>query len=276
MAKVYLNDEILDPTDAKVSVSDSGLLYGSGLFETMRADNGKVFAINDHLERLFASAETLGINNNYDKKYMADAIYRTLKANKLDDARLRLTLTGGSMADGEKPAPTLLITATNLEPYPAEYYQKGATVIITDTRQNITDPLCGHKTTNFLARLIVLQAARKKSAAEALWFTTNNHLAEGCISNVFLVKNSIVYTPKASTPVLGGIMRKTVCNIAGNEGIELVEKDLVISDLLEADEIFLTNVIMRILPVVLVEAHVVGDGKPGAVTKRLAKLAEKN
>ncbi len=275
MAKVYLNGEILDSVDAKISADDSGLLYGSGLFETMRADGGKVFAIDDHLERLFASADAIGINNPYNKKYMTEAIYQTLKANELDDARLRLTLTGGPMTEGQKPEPTLLITATKLQPYPAEYYQKGATAIITDARQNITDPLCGHKTTNFFARLIVLQEARKKSAAEALWFTMDNLLAEGCISNVFLVKDSVVYTPKAGTPVLPGIMRKTVCKIAGAEGIELIEKDLVISDLLGADEVFLTNVIMRILPIVLVEAHVVGDGKPGAVTKKLKELVEK-
>jgi D-amino acid aminotransferase len=272
MAKVYLNGEILDSADAKISAGDSGLLYGTGLFETMRADGGKVFAIDDHMARLFASADAIGINNPYDIKYMTEAIYQTLKANELGDARLRLTLTGGTMAGGQKPEPTLLITATSLEPYPAEYYQKGAAVVITDARQNITDPLCGHKTTNFFARLIVLQQARKKSAAEALWFTTDNFLAEGCISNVFLVKDSGLYTPKASTPVLPGIMRKTVCKIAGDEGIELTEKDLVISDLLGADEIFLTNVIMRILPVVLVEAHVVGDGKPGIVTKKLTEL----
>jgi len=275
MAKVYLNGEIVDSAEAKISAGDSGLLYGSGLFETMRADGGQVFAIDDHMERLFASAETIGINNPYDKKFMTDAIEQTLKANKLDDARLRLTLTGGPMAGGEKIGPTLLITATGLEPYPAEYYEKGATIIITDTRQNISDPLCGHKTTNFLSRLIALQAARKKSATEALWFTTDNLLAEGCISNVFLVKGSVVYTPKVSTPVLPGIMRKTVCKIAGDEGIELEEKDLVISDLLGADEIFLTNVIMRILPVVMVEAHVVGDGKPGAVTKKLANFLDR-
>jgi len=275
MAKVFLNDKVIDDAEAHISVSDSGFLYGMGLFETMRCSGGEVFALDEHLERLFASAGKLAINNPYDKKYVADAIGQTLKANGLTDARLRLTLTNGPMAEADQSKPTLLITATRFEPYPAEYYQKGVVVVLTEFRQNSTDPTTGHKTTNFFPRLLALNIAHQKKAAEALWFTTENRLAEGCVSNVFCVKDSLLYTPPIDTPVLPGVMRKTVCEIARAESINLIEKDLTIKDLLAADEAFLTNVIMLILPVIAVEAHTVGDGKVGVMTKRLMKCLEK-
>ncbi|OHB67029.1 MAG: hypothetical protein A2Y77_12765 [Planctomycetes bacterium RBG_13_62_9] len=142
-------------------------------------------------------------------------------------------------------------------------------VILCPFRQNPTDPTCGHKSTCYYPRLLALNLAHQKRAAEALWFTTDNRLAEGCVSNVFLVKNSILYTPPTETPVLPGITRKTVLQVARQQSIELVEKDLYISDVLEADEIFLTNVIMEVLPVVSVEKHTLGDGKVGPVTKKL-------
>ena len=269
MAKVFLNDKIVEDAEAHISVSDSGFLYGMGLFETMRCTGGKVFALDDHLARLFSSAKELAINNPYDTKYVADAIEQTLEANNLTDARLRLTLTNGPMAQGGDARATLLITATRFEPYPDEYYQKGVGVVLTDFRQNTQDPIVKHKTTNYFSRLLALNIAHQKKAAEALWFTADGRLAEGCVSNVFCVKDSELYTPTLETPVLPGIMRKTVCEIAKAESIKLVEKDLTIKDLLGADEIFLTNVIMLILPVVAVEAHTVGDGKVGPVTRRL-------
>jgi branched-chain amino acid aminotransferase len=268
--KVFLNDKLIDIEKAHISVTDSGFLYGAGLFETMRSSYGVVFALKDHLDRLFSSASALSINNLNDKKYLTDAIYQVLKANKLTDARLRLTLTNGPMAESEEQRrATLLITATKLQPYPAEYYKKGVMVILSPARQNTFEPTCGHKTTSYFSRMITLNSAHQKRAAEALWFTTNNRLAEGCVSNVFLVKNSVIYTPSIETPVLAGIARKTVCQIASTNSIKLVEKDLNIDDVLGADEIFLTNIIMQIMPVTSVEKHTVGDGKVGEMTKRL-------
>jgi branched-chain amino acid aminotransferase len=271
--KVFLNDKLVDIDKACVSVSDSGLLYGMGLFETMRSYNGVVFCLKDHLDRLFFSASSLSIENSYDRKYITDAIYKVLKANKLTDARLRLTLTGGSMAKPqEQRRATLLITATKLQPYPPEYYKKGVLVVLCPFRQNTAEPIYGHKTINYLSRMIALNFAHQKRAAEALWFTVDNRLAEGCISNVFLVKDSALYTPPIATPVLAGVARKTVCQIALKNSIKLVEKDLGINDVLGADEIFLTNVIMQILPISSVEKHTVGDGKVGPVTRKLMEF----
>jgi branched-chain amino acid aminotransferase len=270
MEKVFLNDKLIGSEKARISATDSGFLYGAGLFETMRSYDGVVFALKDHLERLFVSAGALSINNPFDEEYLTDAIYKVLKANKLTDARLRLTLSNGPMAGAEEQlTPTLFITATKLQPYPGEYYKNGVMVILSASRQNTFEPTCGHKTTSYFSRMITLNIAHQQRAAEALWFTTDNRLAEGCVSNVFLVKDSVIYTPGIETPVLAGIARKTVCEIASTNSIKLVEQDLYIDDVLGADEIFLTNVIMQIMPVSRVEKHTVGDGKVGTMTQRL-------
>ena len=273
MEKVFLNDKLVDIDKACVSVADGGFLYGAGLFETMRCNNSVVFCLDDHLDRLFSSAEKLSIVHQYEKNYVTEAVYKLLDANGLTDARLRLTLTAGSMSESQKsPRATLLIAATQFQPYPAEYYQKGILVILSPFRQNITDPTCGHKTTSYFLRMLALKLAHQKMAAEALWFTTSNLLAEGSISNVFLVKDSAVYTPPISTPVLPGIARKAVSKLSADNSIQLAEKNLGIDDLLAAQEVFLTNVIMKILPITSIEKHTVGDGKVGPLTKKLQGL----
>ncbi len=270
--KVFLNDKLVESDKACVSVKDSGFLYGAGLFETMRSCNGVVFSLADHLDRLFFSAQVLSIEHSYDRKFITDAVYEVLKANKLTDARFRLTLTNGPMAESEeKRRATLLIAATKLQPYPPEYYKNGVLVVLCPFRQNPYEPIYGHKTTSYFSRMLGLKKAHQKGAAEALWFTVDNRLAEGCISNVFLVKDLTLFTPPIKTPVLAGVARKTVCQIALRNSIKFVEKDLSIDDLLAADEIFLTNVIMQVMPVTSVEKHTVGDGKVGPITKKLMK-----
>ena len=268
--QVFLNDKLVDIDKATISVSDSGFLYGAGLFETMRSHDGVVFALTDHLDRLFASADVLSINNPYDREYITEAIDKVLSANKLTDARLRLTLTNGPMSESEEQRKsTLLITTTKFLCYPPEYYKKGVMVVLCPFKQNPIDPASGRKTTSYLSRMIALNLAHQKRAAEAIWFTLDNRLAEGCISNVFLVKDSVLYTPPVNTPVLPGVARKTVCMLAGQNSIKFIEKDLTIDDLLGADEIFLTNVIMQIMPITRVEKHTVSDGRVGDVTKKL-------
>jgi branched-chain amino acid aminotransferase len=270
--KVFLNDRLVDIDKAGISVKDGGFLYGAGLFETMRSYSSIVFGLVDHLDRLFFSTQALSIEHNYDRKFITDAVYDVLKANKLTDARLRLTLTSGPMAESdERRRATLLIVATKLQPYPAEYYKNGVLVVLCPYRQNPFEPIYRHKTINYFSRMIALKLAHQKGAAEALWFTVDNRLAEGCISNVFLVKDSTLFTPPIETPVLAGVARKTVCQIVLRNSIKFVEKDLSIDDLLSADEIFLTNVIMQIMPVVAVEKHTVGQGKVGPMTKKLMK-----
>jgi branched-chain amino acid aminotransferase len=271
-AKVFLNDNLIDMEEARVSVTDSGLLYGAGLFETMRSRNGVVFRLQDHVDRLFFSAEALSIVHAYSKEYVSDAIHKVLEANGLAEARLRLTLTGGPLAESEQQRQgTLAITATAFHPYPVDYYRTGVMVILCPFRQNTTDPTHGHQTTSFLPRLLALNLARQRRAAEALWFTQDNRLADASLGSVFLVKNSILCATVVEAPALADPARKVIHQLAQQQSIELVEKDLHIADVLEADEILLTNVVMEVLPVVGVERHTVGEGKIGPVTKKLAE-----
>ncbi|OQA00633.1 MAG: Branched-chain-amino-acid aminotransferase [Planctomycetes bacterium ADurb.Bin401] len=279
--KVFLNNEIIESSEAKISCADGGFLYGAGLFETMRASNGVVFSLDDHIDRLFTSAEKLKINMRGDlpsqsygkagRKFVADAIYETLNANELKEARIRLTATSGVIGS-ENPEPTLLVTAVSFGAYPKEYYEKGILVVLNSYRQNPSDVLSGHKTTSYFARISALATAVQKRAAEAIWFTVDGRLAEGCVSNVFLVKDSVLYTPSLKAGILPGIARKTVLKLAAENSIKLEEKDLTIDDLLKADEVFITNVIMQVLPVTAIEAHDVGDSKPGKMTKKIMML----
>ncbi len=270
MGKVFLNGQLVDAQDASIPVTDSGFLYGAGLFETMRAHQGKVFALADHLDRLFASASKLGFELPTDKPALEKAVARVLEANTLSEARLRLTISAGAVsAQSQIVKPTVLIAASELTPYAAEFFSNGVLVTLCTFRQNTADPLTGHKTTNYFSRMLALQQAHQKKATEALWFTTAGYLAEGCISNVFLVKRGKLYTPPIETPVLPGVARKTVCQLAARDHLAVLEEDLTIDDLLAAEEIFLTNMVMTVLPVNRVEQHQVGDGRVGPIARQL-------
>lgn len=269
--KVYLNGNIVEATEAAVPVTDSSYLYGIGLFETMRAVGGTVFRLRDHLARINCSAEALTIFNSYSDEQIEAAIKQLLVANDLTESRLRLSISNGPVQPDGTALTNLLITAAAFAPYPEEYYEKGVRVTLTDFRQNGKDPFCGHKTTCYGPRLTALKNAHEKLAAEALWFTTENYLAEGSISNVFLVKDGTLYTPPVNTPVLPGIARKTVIEIAEDLDINCYENPLHVNTLLEADEVFLTNVIMEALPVIAVEAHTVANGTPGPITKKIGQ-----
>ncbi len=274
--KVYLNDTIIDATKAAISIADTGLLYGSGLFETMRSYNTKVFALDDHLDRLFNSIKTLNIHNTYDRQTITDAIYSLLQCNALDNARIRLTLTSGPLSsDTENPQPTLLITATALTPYPKQYYDKGIVATLCQYRQNPHDPLSAHKTLCYFSRILALKTAHQKGGAESLWFTTDGRLAEGCISSVFLIKDSQLLTSTLDTPILPGITRNIICRLAKQNSIPLLEKDSSIDDTLSADEMFITNSIMEVMSVSCLEKHTYNEGKVGKITKQISQLYKK-
>ena len=268
--KVFLNGELIAASEAKVSVFDGGFLHGAGLFETMRAYTGKVYRLDEHLDRLLNSAKELAIPITGSKDDLHYAVVGTLEANGLDEARLRLTVSWGDLRND--PKGTILITASQLKPYPAEFYSQGMTIVISDSKVNSSDPVARHKSTNYLSRLLVLRKAQHLKAAESLWFTESNHLAEGCISNVFLVRDNKLLTPSLAEPILPGVTRAAVLELAKTEKIAISEQTLTIEDLLGAEEIFLTNSIMEIMPVCRLEKHAVGNEEPGPMTKQLAQL----
>jgi branched-chain amino acid aminotransferase len=291
MAQIWLNGNFIDESTATVSIRDTGLLHAAGVFTTMRSIGGRVFRLQDHLARLRASCEALFIPLQFSDGVLTDATNELLSRNELFDARLRLTVTRGAATDdplhGARFEPTAFLTAAALQPYPAEYYQRGMTVIVLDEQKlNPYDAQAGHKTLNYFSRLGALRAAVARGAGEALWFNVHNYLQSGSISNVFVVKSGKLITPPTqrelqepivhdATPypksnVLPGVTRGAVIEFAGEESIDVQLSGIDIAQLLDADEIFITNSIMGVMPVCRIEKKVIGDDKPGLITMRLA------
>lgn len=264
---VYLNGTILPAGEAKISISDAGLLHGASSFTTMLAHNGVVFRLDRHLARLTETVDMLGLKTSVGAAELAEATYRVLAANELSEARIRITLTPGSV---QADCPTAIITADPLGDYPGQWYTKGIDVVVSEWKQSPDDITCGCKTGCYLPRIVARRAAAAKGAEEAIWFTTDNYLAEACFNNIFLVLAGKVATPPTDTPVLPGVVRGAVIELCQKEGIACdADGKLTVKEMLAADEIFLTGSCTGIRPVVSVERHAVGDQTPGEVTKRI-------
>lgn len=272
-ATVYLNGKFVSESDAKISISDGGWLHGAGLFETMFVDYGRVFRLESHMERLLHSARY--ILRPLERTHLPDEnVFRELlERNVMRSARIRMTVTAGSMLarqnDGDEYDHTVCITAKPLASYADSLYAKGVSVVVCEYRQSPSDPIAGHKTTAYLPRLLGMREAQQAHCMESLWFTTQNQLAEGSITNVFIVKEGVLKTPPLDTPVLPGIARAVVLELAAEEKIETQQCPISIDDLLDADEVILTNAIMQVMPVVRVEQSDIADGQVGPLAKRL-------
>ena len=296
MSSCWMNGKMVEQDSATVSIRDAGLLHGAGVFTTMRAYSGKVFRLTEHLQRLRRSCESLFVPLNYTDEQLAAAADDLLQADSLGDARLRLTTTRGPATSdplhGMRLDPNTFITATPLEPYPQEYYQTGMTALAYDLQKlNPYDLQAGHKTLDYFSRLESLRYAKSHHAGEAMWFNVHNYLQSGSISNVFIVKGGELHTPPAQAEmqpdaastrspypisnVLPGITRQAVIELAQQIAVPVNFRALSIEDLLGADECFVTNSIMEVLPVVRIEAKPVGSGKPGDLTHKLAMLYQK-
>jgi branched-chain amino acid aminotransferase len=292
MPTVWINGEFKPDAEAGVSLRDSGLLHGAGLFTTLRAYGGKPFRLAQHLRRLRDSCEALFIPLQHKDEVLAAAVDEVLARNELSDARLRLTVTRGATTQdplhGIRLDPTTFLTAAPLEAYPREFYERGMTVILLDEQKaNPYDMQAGHKTTNYLSRFSALRAATQRQAGEALWFNVHNYLQSGSITNVFLVENGTLVTPPtqaelrepallAGVPyprsnVLPGITRGTVMEIARAQGMEVLTPAVDVNRLLAADEVFLTNSIMGVMPVCRIERKAIGEDKPGPISVKLSE-----
>jgi branched-chain amino acid aminotransferase len=291
MAQVWINGTFVEDSQATVSLRDTGLLHAAGVFTTIRSYGAKIFRLAQHLQRLRASCDALFIPLQHDDAILTAAAAELLNRNNLTDARLRLTVTRGmSQQDrlhGTRLEPTVFLTAAAVEPYPAEYYERGMTVMVVDEQKlNPYDIQAGHKTLNYLSRLAALREANRRSAGEALWFNVHNYLQSGSISNVFLVRAGALLAPPTATDmqektvadsvpyprsaVLPGVTRQAVLDAAAASGIVVKRAGLTINDLLEADEVFLTNSIMNVMPVCRIERRAIGNDKPGPITRQLA------
>ncbi|MFA9477075.1 aminotransferase class IV [Phycisphaerales bacterium AB-hyl4] len=279
---VFLNGKFLPPDQARLPVDDAGFQHAVGLFETMAVYHGNVFRLDSHLARLADSAKQLGLTPKLNTDPLAEAVRNTIKHNKIDRARLRLTLTAGSLSllkpTDQAPTPTLLIVPSEPTVYAPEYFDKGVMALVAPPAANPFDQLAGHKTLSYWARLRTLRQAASAGAGEAIWLSVSNHLASGAVSNIFLVKNDALLTPFARgeeakgalpAPVLPGITRAAVLELAEEMNIPAHKQMLSVNDLLEADEVFLTNSSWHVLPVTQVEKKTVSDGKVGPVTQKL-------
>lgn len=280
---VWLNGEFVERDAARVSAFDAGLQHGVGLFETMLAVEGAVFRLDAHMARMAASAKALGLSDKLRGKALGEAIKACAEKAGFQRARIRATVTGGDLnmladrAGGGANDPTVLIDVQPATAYPEEMFERGVGVVIADWRVNPLDLFEGHKTLRYWPRLRELQVAASKQAAEAITLQVSNHLAGGAVSNLFLVKKGALVTPIARgeeeeigaqlpSPVLSGITRSVVLEWAAAEKILTLKKMCAVGDLLDADEVFLTNSSWGVLPVVAVEAEPIGDGKTGPVT----------
>jgi branched-chain amino acid aminotransferase len=270
---VYFNGELITESAASIGIHNGGWLHGAGVFETMRAEQGRVFRLESHLARLHRSVSVLLAHISRDALPGEQDVSEMLSRNGLGTARVRLTVSAGSMLEGQQVGTdhqlTVCGTASPLTGYPSTYYENGVSVVVCPFRLSPSDPVAGHKTTSYLPRLLALRHARQLRAAEALWFTTANRLAEGAISNVLLARDGSLRTPPLDTPVLPGIARGVVLEIARELSLTVEETPITIGDLLDADEVLLTNALMQVVPVIRIEKHDVGNGRVGPLAKRL-------
>jgi branched-chain amino acid aminotransferase len=270
----WLDGKIVSEKVAKVSVLDRGLLLGEGLFETMRAYNGRVFALSRHYKRLSEGAKVLGITVP-GLREIEDGIYDLLEANKLKDARVRLTVTSGPGGPGLLPEgptnPTVIILAHPLEALPTRILRRGARATILPIRKIARSPLGVIKTTSYAENVLGRRLAKQAGADEGIFLNTEGDLCEGTASNIFLVKFGKLFTPDLASGCLPGVTRAVVLEIAPKAGLEPEETSLSPIDLADTDEAFLTSSTREIVPLTVVDGETVGTGRPGEATAALAQ-----
>jgi branched-chain amino acid aminotransferase len=275
---IYLNGRLIPRFEARLSPFDHGFLYGYGLFETTRAYNGHIFRLDSHLTRLRCSAESIGLTHSIltteeGKQSLKAACMATLEANELKDARIRLTVSAGegdmTPDPGTCSSPTVLITARNLVPLPPEKYETGFKAAVSFLRRNSQSPLSRLKSTCYMENVLARMTARAAGYDEAIFLNEQGYLAEGSTTNVFLASHGELITPPFESGVLPGITRDAVLEIARTSNIKATERWVELNELIEAEEAFLTNSVLELMPLVSVEGRPVGSGRPGKLTRDL-------
>jgi len=275
---VYINGELVPKEEARVSIFDHGFLYGDGLFETMRAYRKKIFRLDHHLQRLFLSLEYLKFPIPFNFDSLKEAIFKTLEANRLEDAYIRLNVTRGEGATVPDPAtctsPNLIIITREYLPYSPALYQKGYRGKVVRMRLSPHAPTVNMKTINFLDHIIAKMEAKDSGFNEGILVNTEGLVTEGTVSNIFVVKGDLLSTPAKESGLLPGVTRQAVLEIAEAQQMRAEEGNITLKQLLEADEAFLTNSLIEIMPLVEVDGNPAGNGTPGPVTQKLMRSYE--
>ena len=269
-----MNGKLVPEQEAVISVFDHGYLYGDGVFEGIRAYNGRVFKLEEHVRRLYESAHSIMLPIPYSQEEMIKAVVDTVNANKLTDAYIRLVVSRGVGDLGLDPRKCkesqVVIIADKIVLYPEELYEEGLTVITVATRRNIADALDPKlKSLNYLNNIQAKIEANRAGVLEALMTNSQGYISEGTGDNIFIYRKGKLITPPPYLGILEGITREAVIELAREEGIPLQEAPFTRHDVYVADECFLTGTAAEVIPVIEADMRTIGTGKPGPVTRTL-------
>jgi branched-chain amino acid aminotransferase len=278
--QVYISGRLYDKEDAKISVYDHGFLYGDGVFEGLRSYRGKVFRLEQHLDRLWHSAKAIRLDIPMTRADLAKAVVDTLKVNKIEDGYIRLVVSRGSGSLGLDPNrtsnPQVVIITDHISMYPAEFYQNGLEIVTASTVRNHPAALSPRiKSLNYLNNILAKIEGLQAGCVEALMLNHKGEVAECTGDNVFLVRQGVLLTPPNDAGILEGITREAVIELARQLGREVREVALTRHDVYIADECFLTGTAAEVIPVVKVDSRVIGSGTPGPVTRDLIERFHK-
>lgn len=273
MSLIYLNGRFVPEEQATVSVFDHGFLYGDGVFEGIRAYDGRVFRLEDHVQRLFDSAQAIMLSIPLSQKEMCEAILETLRKNNLCNAYIRPIVSRGygdlGLDPNKCPKPTVIIIAVDWGAMYGDLYEVGLTAISVAVRRNSPDSLPPNiKSLNYLNNILAKIEANVKGGNEAIILDSRGHVSEGSGDNIFVIKEGQISTPHTISN-LKGITRAAVMELAEIKGNPIQEKEMGLFDLYTADEVFVTGTAAEVAPVTKVDGRVIGTGKPGPVTKEL-------
>jgi len=275
VAKIWIDGKFYEKEDAKISVFDHGLLYGDGVFEGIRAYNGRIFRLSQHIDRLYASARAIALQIWLTKAEMAAMCEECIRVNDLKDAYIRLVVTRGVGDLGLDPRKCakagIICIADKIALFPAALYERGLVMMTAATpvhhREGVSPRI---KSLNYLAHILAKIEAVAAGADEALMLEAGGGVAEGVGENVFALHGKVLLTPPAYAGILRGITRDAVWEIAAAAGYQIREESLTRYDLYTADEVFLTGTAAEIVGVVKLDGRVIGSGVVGPVTKELA------
>ncbi len=270
---IFLNGRIVPDADANISSGDRGFLYGDSIYETLRSYNGKPFKLAEHLERMRHSAKQLRISFEYTNIDIGDWINKLIEKNCSQDAYIRITLSrgtgGGRLQMDDNLEPTTLIQVKPFTPYEKKLYDKGMSLIVSDYKRSTSCPISRHKSTNLLQSILLKEEANKKSAHDSIILNTDGDVAECVVSNIFMASRGSVITPSLDTNILPGITRSTVLDICRFTDIPISEECFAIEKLINAEEVFITNSLMEIMPVSKIDDSMIGKAIPGRLTQQL-------
>jgi branched-chain amino acid aminotransferase len=276
---VYIDGKFFDRKDAKISVFDHGLLYGDGVFEGVRAYNGRVFRLDEHVDRMYDGAKAIMLTPPLTKAEMKKAIIDTLKKNKLTDAYIRPIITRGmgdlGLDPRKCPKASVIVIAVYWGAMYGDLYEKGLTGVSVSTRRNAAEALPTNiKSLNYLNNILAKIEANEKGGDEAIIFDVRGYVSEGSGDNIFVVKNGKIMTPPVIQN-LNGITRACVVELCGKMKIPICDQNIGYFDMYTADEVFVTGTAAEIAPMTKIDGRIIADGKPGPITKKLMKAYSK-